>query len=247
MAINAPELPSGLFVELGVAAATAIVAGEMVAVNAAGNALAAADTIGLRVVGRAEADVDNSGGSAGDEDVLVKSGVFRWDNSATGIVSDVHVGKLVYVESSSIVSTAPGTNGIVAGIVRRVDADGVWVDTRHNLAGVTAGGAHDSDGRALTAADSGKLFSNLGASGAIEFDLPPATVGLEFHFAVKVAQALRIDPDGTETIELPSTAAQGAAGKYLEADAINESITLRCLVAGTWSVARSAGTWTHQA
>jgi len=246
MAINAPELPSGKFA-LGEWVGDEAVRRRIRLANiAAGNALAAADTAGLRVLGRVEADADNSGGAAGAVNALIKAGCFRWDNSATGVLSNVHLGKECFVENSSTVSSAPGTNGIVAGIVRRVDSDGVWVDTEHNLA-LTKGGAHDNDGRALTAADSGKLFTNLGASGAIEFDLPPATVGLEFHFAVRLEAALRIDPDGVETIELPSTAAQGAAGKYLEADAINESITLRCIVAGTWSVARSAGTWTHQA
>jgi hypothetical protein len=51
------------------------------------------------------------------------------------------------------------------------------------------------------------------------FALPAAVVGLNIAFASGATQELRIDPNGTETIALPSTGVQGAAGKYLVADA----------------------------
>jgi hypothetical protein len=102
----------------------------------------------------------------------------------------------------------------------------------------------DADGATLTAGDSGAIISNLGASGAAAFVLPPATLGLEFTFVVEVAQELRIDPDGTETVALPATGVQQAAGKYITADAIGERIHLVCITAGTWDALYSAGTWT---
>ena len=95
--------------------------------------------------------------------------------------------------------------------------------------------------------DVGKTFTNTGASGAIAFTLPAATVGLWYRFCVGVAQELRIDPNGTETIALPSTGAQSAAGKYIVADAIGEGVTIYCRVAGTWSVESYVGTWTAEA
>ena len=55
--------------------------------------------------------------------------------------------------------------------------------------------------------DNGKTFTNEGASGAITFALPAATVGQWYRFKVKVAQELRVYPNGTETIALPSTGA----------------------------------------
>lgn len=94
--------------------------------------------------------------------------------------------------------------------------------------------------------DNGKSFSTEGAGGTVVFALPAATVGQWYRFYVGAAQELRIDPNGTETIALPSTGAQGAAGKYLSADAIGENVEIQCLKAGTWTVNRYIGTWTAE-
>jgi len=85
--------------------------------------------------------------------------------------------------------------------------------------------------------------SNLGASAAATFALPAALPGMRVTAIVEVAQELRLDPKGTETIALPSTGVQGAAGKYLTADAVAERVQLVCLTAGTWDVAAHLGTW----
>lgn len=98
----------------------------------------------------------------------------------------------------------------------------------------------------LVAADIGGTFTNAGASGAITFALPAATAGMEFYFSVEAAQELRIDPNGTETISLPSTGVPGAAGKYLTANAIGETVHLFCAVAGSWRVLGYTGTWTAE-
>lgn len=95
--------------------------------------------------------------------------------------------------------------------------------------------------------DNGKTFTNAGASGAITFALPAATAGQWYRFAVGAAQELRIDPNGTETIALPSTGAQSAAGKYIVADAAGEFVEIFCAVAGDWNVASYIGTWTAEA
>ena len=58
-AIDTPQRAGELF-ELDVAAATTIYAGTLVAIDASGNAKPAADAAGLRVIGRAEEDVDNA-------------------------------------------------------------------------------------------------------------------------------------------------------------------------------------------
>jgi hypothetical protein len=96
----------------------------------------------------------------------------------------------------------------------------------------------------LLAAESGSTHTNAGAAGAITLTLPAATVGLRFRFVVRAVQELRIDPSGTETISLPSTGAPGAAGAYLTANAIGESVNLVCDTAGTWAVDGFTGTWT---
>lgn len=98
----------------------------------------------------------------------------------------------------------------------------------------------------VVATDNGKVFTNEGASGAITFSMPAATVGQRYTFVVKAAQELRIDPNGTETISLP-TGVQQAAGKYIGADAIGEFIDLICVKAGEWTTIGSVGTWTAEA
>jgi len=98
----------------------------------------------------------------------------------------------------------------------------------------------------VTTAENGCAFTNTGASAARVFTLPPATAGLHYYFSVGVAQERRIDPDGTETISLPSTGVPGAAGKYLTADAIGESVHLACFNAGNWACIGYTGTWTAE-
>lgn len=111
--------------------------------------------------------------------------------------------------------------------------------------GVRTVEAHTT-GDTLTAAESGTVHTNTGASGTITLVLPDATVGQEFFFAVGAAQELRIDPNTTQTISLPSTGVPGAAGKYLVADAIGETVHLMCCSAGSWRVMGYTGTWTAE-
>jgi hypothetical protein len=132
MSFNAPERPSNSYVTLGLAAATTIQAGELVARNSAGNVVPAADTAGLRVIGRAEADANNASGSAGDVTVLIKRGVFRYDNG-TAALTAAHVNRPCFIENSTKVQSAAGTNSIVAGLVIEVDSVGVWVDTTRTI------------------------------------------------------------------------------------------------------------------
>lgn len=92
--------------------------------------------------------------------------------------------------------------------------------------------------------DIGSTFTTEGATGAVTFTLPAATVGLWYNFVVKATQELRIDPNGTETIALPSSGVQQAAGAYLTADANGESVSIVCVKAGEWNVMSYTGTWT---
>lgn len=91
--------------------------------------------------------------------------------------------------------------------------------------------------------DNGKTFTTTGAIATVTFSLPAATVGQWYRFVVKAVQELRIDPNGTETISLP-TGVQQAAGAYITADAIGERITVECVKAGEWDTTEAVGTWT---
>ena len=123
----------------------------------------------------------------------------------------------------------------------------VVVDADKALLGLRRKVTVDADGMSgITEAYSGGIFTNEGASGAAVFALGPAAVGVELTFVVMTAQELRIDPSGTETIALPSSGAQGAAGKYLTADAVGEWVRLLCVKTGQWQVQGYAGTWAHE-
>lgn len=126
--INTPEHP-GNIVQLPLAADAVLYAGAIVALNTSGYAVAASDAAGLRVIGRAEHNADNTDGSAGDITINVKRGVFRWANSTTAAVDADDKGKVVFVEDDGTVAET-STHKCKAGRVFTVDDAGVWVDTR---------------------------------------------------------------------------------------------------------------------
>lgn len=103
--------------------------------------------------------------------------------------------------------------------------------------------AHTADDT-LTAAESGSVHTTVGASATVTFTLPAATAGLEYFFRVGAVQELRIDPNASETIALPSTGAPSAGGAYITANAVGETVHILCVTAGHWSVVGFTGTWT---
>jgi len=230
------------------AAAAKLLQGVLWARNSSGYITNAADTAGMKVVGIGAEEVDNSAGSAGDLDCTAARGIYLLANSGTNALTLAHVGQPCFVEDNVTVASK-STNGVVAGIVEDVTTAGVWVNVAVSpLEGVAMKRKTlvDADGATITAAESGMVISNAGASGAAVFALPPAVVGLEFIALVEAAQEMRLDPNGTETVALPSTGVQGAAGKYLTADAIGEKVHLICVTAGTWDVISYSGTWTAE-
>jgi hypothetical protein len=125
---NTPK-KDGIEIGLAVAASTKIEAGHMVAVNAAGYAVHASDTAGLKVMGRAQETVDNTSGANGDKTVLIlRKKMFKFANDSTNAVAQAHVGGNVYVKDSVTVDSDGGTNDIVAGKCFGVETDGVWVE-----------------------------------------------------------------------------------------------------------------------
>ena len=118
--VNTPER-SGLFIEKApVAASTTLYAGAIAAVNSSGYIVPAADTAGLRVLGRIEPQpnlsaIDNSAGAAGDLSVTLKRGIFQLANDATYPVTAAYLGKPVFVKDDFTVAVA-STNNVVAGV-----------------------------------------------------------------------------------------------------------------------------------
>lgn len=119
----------GELIALPVAASTIVEAGNLVALNASGYLVPAADTAGLTVVGVAGETKDNSAGANGAVYCLIRrKKVFLFENHATNAVTQALVGKSVYVADSVTVCTDGATNDIVAGKCLGVSADGVLVE-----------------------------------------------------------------------------------------------------------------------
>lgn len=118
--------------QLSVAAAVKIFAGALVMRDSAGNATKGQTALGLIGVGRAEAQVDNSSGAAGDKVINVRTGIFIFANSAAGdAITDDDIGKPCYAVDDQ---TAARTNGLSVGVPTR-SAAGV-------IAGVDSRGVH---------------------------------------------------------------------------------------------------------
>jgi hypothetical protein len=113
-----------------VAAATKIFAGTLVCINASGLATKGAVSTTLKCVGVASAQADNSAGAAGAINVKVERGCFKFGNSSAGdaiVLADVGSNCFI-VDDQTVAKTNGSSTRSVAGIVRDVEADGVWVE-----------------------------------------------------------------------------------------------------------------------
>ena len=120
----------GIEFSLPVAAAKKIFAGALVARDVDGNATPGATATTLLGVGRAEEQIDNSSGSAGDKSVKVRKGVFLFANSSAGdLITSADIGNECYiVDDQTVAKTDGGSTRSVAGRVFDVDSGGVWVE-----------------------------------------------------------------------------------------------------------------------
>src|SRR4051794_31606201 len=90
--------------------ASKIFAGAMVMRNATGYATKGAVATTLIGVGRAEEQVDNSAGSAGDRSIKVRPGVHRYANSASGdLITIADIGKPAYAVDDQTVAKTNGS------------------------------------------------------------------------------------------------------------------------------------------
>ncbi len=136
-----------------VAAATLLYAGGLGALDGSNRLVMASDAAARRCLGPVFGEVDNRDGAAGDLYGEVEVGIFKLDNDGDAPVTDDHIGQPCFVKDNATVSASPGTHGVVAGLVRKVDDDGVWVDFSASLrhAGfLVASGTHAWAGGAAT-------------------------------------------------------------------------------------------------
>ena len=123
---NTPMKGDARAVKHLVAASTQIYKGAIVAVNATGYLIPAADTAGIIVVGIANENVDNSGGSDGDLSCIVQKGVAGLRPGATA-PTQAEVGRTVTVLTDAEITTAAiTTNDIAAGTLDSIGSDGLF-------------------------------------------------------------------------------------------------------------------------
>lgn len=94
---------------------------------------------------------------------------------------------------------------------------------------------------ALAYADNGKRYSNTGATGAIEFDLPYAYPGMHFTFTRLASYAVTMDPNGANTFR-----EDGGAGDYASLDTDLAELEIDCSEIGVWDIVNSRGTYTFE-
>lgn len=119
----------GTLIPAQVVADDCIYGGALVAVNAAGYALPGSDTAGLIFHGVADARADNTGGAAGDIDVVVRrKGVFLFAMGTA--ITIANVGDTVYlVDDQTVDLAANTTNDIKCGtIVEYYSTTQAWID-----------------------------------------------------------------------------------------------------------------------
>ena len=127
---NTPQR-DGSIINIGVAGGKKIYAGALVAVDANGYATPGATATNLKALGRAEEQVDNSGGADGAVTVNVRKGIFRFENHPSDQVTAADIGNNCYMVDDQTVAKTDGTGTrSVAGRVFDVDSEGVWVDLR---------------------------------------------------------------------------------------------------------------------
>jgi hypothetical protein len=119
--------------EYPVKAATKIFGGSIVCIDTANNlAIPGKTGLGLKYAGVAQEMADNTAGLDGAIRVRVFRGpesLFRFTNLAADLVVLGNIGSLCYMVDDQTVAKTDGTaTRSAAGIVRDVDAGGVWVE-----------------------------------------------------------------------------------------------------------------------
>lgn len=111
-----------------VAANAVIYSGAIVAINAAGYAVPASDTAGVKVIGVAwGSSANNTGGANGALTVEVAEGDFEMVNAAGAVTQASLFRSVVVADDQTVTTAAVGVNDIVAGIAVDITATTVVV------------------------------------------------------------------------------------------------------------------------
>ncbi len=230
---------AGALVRLTVKTGATIYAGALVAVDSTGYAVPASDAAGLKVVGRAEHQAE-----AG-QPVMVKRGVFLYNNKTGDKVTAAHIGGCCYAADDETVQGTANTNEVVAGIVRGVTADGVYVDTEWNAAAAaaTAGAAAGAEAIADDLADDSstiKAAALVQGAAAIAADLANAESTIKAA-ATTIAGNAVAAAGNVRLVTAPAAAnSTGVKGDI----AVDGTYLYFCTAANTWvRAALATATW----
>lgn len=117
----------GRLIVVPVKANVVIFAGALVVANA-GFAAPATNAANLVALGRAEVTVDNTGRVDGAQSIEIKRGVFKFENDLADLVTQLELGKKVFIKDDQTVKKTGGAGFSEAGKVLAVDSDGVWIE-----------------------------------------------------------------------------------------------------------------------
>lgn len=111
-----------------VKAGVTIFAGAIVVLDAAGWAMPGQAGVGLKAVGRAEAQ--RSAVTNGETSVRVRRDTLQYANSSgADLITRADIGTQAWiVDDQTVAKTNGGGTRSVAGIIRDLDAGGVWID-----------------------------------------------------------------------------------------------------------------------
>jgi glycine cleavage system H lipoate-binding protein len=110
-----------------IAGGAKIFKGSTVAKNAAGFLVVASDTLGLRVVGISQVQVDNTAGADGALECTYLTAISaKYVNDGTSPVAQAQLGGVVYVKDDQTVQ-ASSSKGVVLGIAESMELDGTVV------------------------------------------------------------------------------------------------------------------------
>lgn len=96
-------------------------------------------------------------------------------------------------------------------------------------------------GGALSAIDSGTLYTDEGAGSRSDFILPPAQPGLVFAFYVQNSNGLRATAASGDTIRIYNVVS--AAAGYAESTTVGSMVTLASINDTEWVSVSALGTW----
>lgn len=109
--------------------ATKVPAGVLAAIDTTGMLVNAGATATLKVVGVTESDADNTAGADGAISGQVRRGCYQFANSSSTdqiTLADVNASCYV-VDNQTVAKTSNSSARPVAGVIRDVDTNGVWV------------------------------------------------------------------------------------------------------------------------